>query len=308
VLAQARYVIFNDMLPPWFRKRDGQTCLQTWHGTPLKRIGFDVAQPQFGTGLIYNDLLRQDVTHWDLLLSPNGFSTSVFRRAFGYDGEIMESGYPRNDPLHGSSHGPQHGPDREQRAAAVRQRLGLPDGKRVVLYAPTWRDDAAIREGRYQFDLRLDLAAAAEALGGDHVLLLRLHTKARRDPLDAADGFVLDVTRYPDITDLYLISDVLVTDYSSAMFDFAGTGRPMLFFTYDLEHYRDSVRGFYFDFEAEAPGPLLATSTEVIKALRDTSGVPDSYAGAYQAFAAKYAALEDGKAAERVVDRLFHAG
>jgi CDP-glycerol glycerophosphotransferase len=311
-LAQARYVIFNDMLPPWFMKRDGQTCLQTWHGTPLKRIGFDVARPQFGTGLIYNDLLRQDVTHWDLLLSPNGFSTGVFRRAFGYDGEIMEGGYPRNDPLHGSSHGSQHGsqhgPDREQRAAAVRQRLGLPDGKRVVLYAPTWRDDAAIREGRYQFDLRLDLAAAADALGGDHVLLLRLHTKARRDPLDPADGFVLDVTRYPDITDLYLISDVLITDYSSAMFDFAGTGRPMLFFTYDLERYRDSVRGFYFDFEAEAPGPLLATSAEVIEALRDSSAVPDRYAGAYQAFAAKYAALEDGQAAERVVDRLFRAG
>jgi CDP-glycerol glycerophosphotransferase len=101
---------------------------------------------------------------------------------------------------------------------------------------------------------------------------------------------------------------MLITDYSSAMFDFAGTGRPMLFFTYDLERYRDSVRGFYFDFEAEAPGPLLATSAEVIEALRDSSAVPDRYAGAYQAFAAKYAALEDGQAAERVVDRLFRAG
>jgi CDP-glycerol glycerophosphotransferase len=297
VLAQARYVVFNDMLPPWFQSRRGQTCLQTWHGTPLKRIGLDIARPQFTSGPIYSDLLRQDVSHWDLLLSANEFSTPVFRRAFGYDGEIMESGYPRNDSL--------HAPDREQRAAAVRQRLGLPDGKRVVLYAPTWRDDAAVQEGRYQFDLRLDTGAAADALGGDHVLLLRLHTKARRDPLDRAGGFVVDVTRYPDITDLYLISDVLITDYSSVMFDFAGTGRPMLFFTYDLESYRDSVRGFYFDFEAEAPGPLLATSADVIEALRDTSGVPGGYREAYQAFAAKYCALEDGHAAGRVADRLF---
>jgi CDP-glycerol glycerophosphotransferase len=297
VLAQARHVVFNDMLPPWFRSRRDQTCLQTWHGTPLKRIGLDIARPQFTSGLIYNDLLRQDVSHWDLLLSPNGFSTPIFRRAFGYDGEILESGYPRNDAL--------HGPDREQRAAAVRRRLGLPDGKRVVLYAPTWRDDAAVQEGRYQFDLRLDTGAAADALGGDHVLLLRLHTKARRGPLDRSGGFVVDVTSYPDITDLYLISDVLITDYSSVMFDFAGTGRPMVFFTYDLESYRDSVRGFYFDFEAEAPGPLLATSADVIEALREASGVPERYRDAYQAFAAKYCALEDGHAAGRVADRLF---
>jgi CDP-glycerol glycerophosphotransferase len=298
-LAQARYVIFNDTLPPWFRKRDGQTCLQTWHGTPLKRIGLDVDRPKFASGLIYPDLLRADVAHWDLLLSPNAFSTPLFRRAFGFDGEIMECGYPRNDAL--------HRPGQAKRAAAIRASLGLPAGKRVVLYAPTWRDDADRDQGIYRFDLQLDLDAAAAALGDDHVLLVRLHTKAQCN-LPRTGVFVTDVTHFPDITDLYLISDVLVTDYSSVMFDFAGTGRPMVFFTYDLERYRDTLRGFYFDFEDEAPGPLLATTGEVIDALRGIDGVARAHREAYDAFAGKYCALDDGQAAARAVERLLKDG
>jgi len=296
-LAQARYVIFNDTLPRWFRKRDGQTCLQTWHGTPLKRIGLDVDQPKFASGLIYPDLLRADVANWDLLLSQNAFSTPIFRRAFGFDGEVMECGYPRNDAL--------LRPGRAEHAAAVRASLGLPADKRVVLYAPTWRDDADRAQGVYRFDLQLDLDAAAAALGDDHVLLLRMHTKAEANVPHTADGFVADVTRYPDITDLYLVSDVLITDYSSVMFDFAATGRPMLFFTYDLERYRDQLRGFYFDFEADAPGPLLRTTADVIDALREIDEVARSYRSAYDAFTARFCALDDGQAAARAVDRLL---
>ena len=297
-LARARYVIFNDSLPAWFRKRGGQFCLQTWHGTPLKCIGLDIARPQFPTGLIYPDVLRNEVASWDVLLSPNRFSTPIFRRAFDFPGEIMESGYPRNDLLHDAA-------GQQQRIAGIRKRLGLPPGKRVVLYAPTWRDDSFL-DGRYRFDVQLDLEAAGRALGGDHILLLRLHTKVRGSPIGRPqDRGVLDVSRYPDIADLYLISDVLITDYSSAMFDFAGTGRPMLFFTYDLERYRDQLRGFYFDFEAQAPGPLLRTSDEVVGALRDIDQTARSYQPAYEAFSAKFCALDDGGAAGRVVDRLL---
>jgi CDP-glycerol glycerophosphotransferase len=146
----------------------------------------------------------------------------------------------------------------------------------------------------------------ARALGGDHVILLRTHFNVR-DPLreSSEQAGLLDVTRYPDIADLYLISDVLVTDYSSAMFDFAVTGRPMLFFTYDLENYRDQLRGFYFDFEAQAPGPLLRSTAEVIDALRDIDQVAKSHSAAYDAFTSRFCALDDGQAARRVVDRLL---
>jgi CDP-glycerol glycerophosphotransferase len=113
------------------------------------------------------------------------------------------------------------------------------------------------------------------------------------------------VTAYPDITELFLVSDILVTDYSSVMFDFAPTGKPMLFFTYDLEQYRDNLRGFYFDFEAEAPGPLLATSEDVVSAVADIDSVASAHRAAYAAFTAKFCPLDDGKAAARACDRIF---
>lgn len=297
-MAQARFVVSNTILPPWHRKPDGQVYLQTWHGTPLKRICLDIEAPRFATALIYDDLVRADAAKWDALISPNEFSTAIFRRAFAFDGEILQAGYPRNDAL--------HRPGREELAASVRRRLGLPAGKRIVTYAPTWRDDAVRQNGRYRFDLQLNPDALSRALGDDHMLLLRLHTNARGSlGNQIARPGVLDVTTYPDITDLLLISDVLITDYSSVMFDFAGTGRPILFFTYDLEHYRDHLRGFYFDFEAQAPGPLLRTNDEVIDALKETDAVTRSYRSAYAAFAAKFCALDDGRAAERAVRRLL---
>jgi CDP-glycerol glycerophosphotransferase len=301
-LARCRYVISNDDLPPEFRKREGQIYLQTWHGTPLKRIGFDIGKPQFASGTAYFEHLANDVAQWDLLLSQNPFSTAVMRQAFRYSGEICEYGYPRNDPLARADEQPGPG----GRADRVRRRLGIPPGKRVVLYAPTWRDNQFYASGRYRFDLRLDLERAWQVLGRDHVLLIRGHHHLATDVrAGSRPGFALNVTAYPDITDLFLITDVLVTDYSSVMFDFAATGRPILFFTYDLALYRDQLRGFYFDFEAQAPGPLLATSEEVLAAAADAESVAAGYAQAYRAFAARYCPLDDGKAGARVCDRLF---
>jgi CDP-glycerol glycerophosphotransferase len=298
-LARSRFIISNDDMQAPFRKRDGQVYLQTWHGTPLKRIGFDIANPQFISGTAYFDHLARDVAQWDLLLSPNPFSTPIMRRAFRYDGEICEYGYPGNDLLCQAGSG--------EAAARVRDRLGLPAGKRVVLYAPTWRDNQVYANGRrYRFDMRLDLEQAWRELGEDHVFLIRGHHHTADDvPAVMRPGFAVNVTAYPDITELYLVSDVLVTDYSSAMFDFAVTGRPILFFTYDLAEYRDSLRGFYFGFEAEAPGPLLASSAEVIEAVRGVDAVAASYRDAYQSFAARFCSLDDGKAGARTCDRLF---
>jgi CDP-glycerol glycerophosphotransferase len=119
------------------------------------------------------------------------------------------------------------------------------------------------------------------------------------------EDFVLDVSKYPDIQELYLISDILITDYSSVMFDFANSRKPILFYTYDFETYRDELRGFYMDFEEEAPGPLLRTSEEIIHAILNIEEVKLKYAERYDAFYKKYCGLEDGKAAARVVDRVF---
>jgi CDP-glycerol glycerophosphotransferase len=298
-LARSKYLVANDDMQPTFRKREGQVYLQTWHGTPLKRIGFDISDPQFISGTAYFGQLARDVPQWDLLLSQNPFSTPVMRQAFRYDGEICEYGYPRNDVL--------RRPDAPELAARVRERLGLPAGKRVVLYVPTWRENQVYADGRrYRFDMRLDLESAWRELGSDHVFLIRGHHHMADDvPAGMRAGFGLNVSAYPDIAELFLVADVLVTDYSSAMFDYAITGKPMVFFAYDLAEYRDSLRGFYLDFEAEAPGPLLATSAEVIAAVKDIDSVAVSHRDAYQQFAARFCSLDDGKAGARVCDRLF---
>jgi CDP-glycerol glycerophosphotransferase len=299
-MARSRYLIANDDMGTDYQKRAGQVYVQTWHGTPLKRIGFDIGQPRFISGTRYFDVLAEDVAKWDLLISPNPFSTQIMRRAFRYEGEILESGYPRNDVLHSG--------DADTVAADVRRRLGLADGKRVVLYAPTWRDNQYYASGRYRFDFRLDLDRARQELGDDHVFLIRGHHHMAEDvPAGTRPDFAINVTAYPDISELLLISDVLVTDYSSVMFDFAPTGRPMLFFAYDLEQYRDDLRGFYFNFEAEAPGPLLASSAGVIAALADIDAVSAQHRASYEEFRAKFCPLDDGKAAARACDRIFGA-
>ncbi len=297
-LARSAYIVSNDDMPRGFSIRPGQFYLQTWHGTPLKRVGFDVAKMQSFGGREYMQLLAHDVACWDLLLSPSPASTPILQRAFRFSGEILESGYPRNDILAGA--------DAPAIAARARERLGIPAGKRVVMYAPTWRDNQFYASGRYRFDLQLDLDRAWRELGDDYVILLRGHHQTADDaPAGARPGFVVNVTSYPDVAELFLASDALITDYSSMMCDFAVTGRPMLFFTYDLADYRDSVRGLYIDLEREAPGPLLATSDEVIDAIGRLGAVSAQYRDSYATFVAKFCPLDDGKAAARVCDRVF---
>ncbi len=298
-MARSRYIVTNAHLPEWFRRRDGQSVVQTWHGTPLKRIGFDIEDVQFANPR-YLEKVTKEVPNWSYLVSPNPFSTPIMRRAFRYKGEIIETGYPRNDML--------ASPDRDVLAERVRARLGLPPGKRAVLYAPTWRDDSFYGPGKYRLDLRLDLDRAASVLGDDHVLLIRRHPNVVDTIPSTAGGFVRDVSGYPDVAELFLVADVLLTDYSSLMFDYANTGRPMLFFTYDLEHYRDQLRGFYFDFERQAPGPLLSSADEVIEALRSLDQVAADYSGPYARFTEQFCALDDGKAAQRVIEQFLDDG
>lgn len=291
-LARCRYVVTNSHLPSWFERRPDQTVLQTWRGTPLKRVGFDIEKVLFARP-DHHERLARTVARWSHLISPSPWCTSVLDSALRFEGEILEIGSPRADLL------------RRDGAAAIRERLGLPEGRKVILYAPTWRDDKFYSRGRYRLDLRLDLQRMSEELGDDHVLMIRKHPSVTDRVPRVGRDFVLDVSIYPDIQELYLVADMLITDYSSAMFDFAVTGKPMLFYTYDLEHYRDEVRGFNFDFEAEAPGPLLRTTEEVVEAVRDVDEVRTKYLRLYDAFTARFCPLEDGGAAARAVDRVF---
>ncbi|MFD6416493.1 CDP-glycerol glycerophosphotransferase family protein [Streptomyces sp. NPDC060194] len=290
-LARSRRIVTDRHLPDFFERRDGQTVVQTWNGAPLKRIGADLTDSLYADHH-HLDALPRLARQWDVLVSPNTFSTPHLRRALSYSGEVLEAGSPRNDVLFAG--------DRAETAARVRAELGIEPGRRVVLYAPTFRDHLAYTPGHYRYEPLLDPAAVRRALGDDHVLLLRRHPLTT----NTARG-VRDVTARPRVGELLLIADVLITDYSALMFDFALTGRPMLFHTPDLEHYRDTVRGFYLDFEAHAPGPLLHGTEEVVEALRDLDGIAARHADAYEAFRDAYGDLDDGKASARVADRLL---
>ncbi|GAA2441806.1 hypothetical protein GCM10010433_48730 [Streptomyces pulveraceus] len=305
-LARCRRIVTADQLPEWFQRRPGQTVVQTWHGTPLGRFGTDLA------GTLYADhqelaTLAHRSAQWSVLVSPSSRSSPLLRRALDYRGEVLEAGSPANDLLFSA--------DRAKTAERVRRRLGIPDGRRVVLYAPTYRDHLAHSSGgdggrpRYRWDPALDAVALARSIGDVHTVLVRRHPRVTGSVPERPG--VRDVSAHPDTAELLLIADVLVTDYAGLMFDFAHTGRPMLFHTYDLAHYRDTVRGFCLDFESRAPGPLLSRTDEIAALLRDTGSLAASsarYAAAYESFRRDFCDLDDGGAAARVADRLLAEG
>lgn len=171
----------------------------------------------------------------------------------------------------------------------------------------TWRDDEYYDRGQYTFALHMDLARYQKELGKDHILLVRTHYFIA-DQLDLSEykGFAYNVSKYDDITELYLISDICITDYSSVFFDFANLKRPILFYTYDLEKYRDMLRGFYLNIETEVPGPLLFTDEEVIHAIQNIEKVSEQYREVYDQFWHRFCYLDDGNATKRIVENIFN--
>ncbi len=296
-LARSKYFVFNSRQPEWTVKRKGTIFLQTWHGTPLKKLVFDMdditsASPK------YKQQVYKQSRAWDYLIAPNAFCSETFRRCFMYENELLETGYPRNDILHAL--------DKDKISERIRKRLGIPLDRKTILYAPTWRDDEFYGKGQYKFELQLDLRKMHERLGDQYAVLLRTHYFIA-DSLDVSSygGFAYNVSKYDDISELYLISDILITDYSSVFFDYANLKRPMLFFTYDLEKYRDILRGFYLDIEKEVPGPLLYTTDEVINAVQNIDEVSRKYKQRYKEFYHRFCEWEDGHAAEKVVKLVF---
>ncbi|MCQ2495764.1 MAG: bifunctional glycosyltransferase family 2 protein/CDP-glycerol:glycerophosphate glycerophosphotransferase [Lachnospiraceae bacterium] len=297
-VARAGVWVTNMRQPAWYQKRKGVKLLECWHGTPLKRLVFDMEDVHSASPK-YKSIFYKQSRMWDYLISDNAFSTECFKSAFLFPEEkILQLGYPRNDLLFGD--------DLAERAQKIRERLGLPLDKKLVLYAPTWRDDEFYSQGEYRFSLPLDLGLMKE-LSGEYHFLLRTHYFIA-DNLKLSEeekSFVTDLSRYNDIGELYLIADVLITDYSSVFFDYANLKRPILFYVYDFEKYQNVLRGFYFDMTSECPGPLLRSSEEVAEALKNIDSVSQEYAGKYEAFCEKYCSLDDGHAAERVVKAVF---
>jgi len=299
-MSRAGYWVTNARLPLWIPKPRKTKYLQTWHGTPLKRLAIDMEEVQMpGTNTEkYKENFITETSKWDYLVSPNAYSTEIFRRAFQFDRTMIESGYPRNDYLYQMNN--------VEEIERLKQKMGIDSAKKVILYAPTWRDNQFYRKGEYKFDLEIDLDRFQEEFGDTHVIILRMHyLVAENLDIGAYEGFVYDFSKYEDIRDLYLVADYLVTDYSSVFFDYANLQRPMLFFVYDIEEYRDNLRGFYFDFEKKAPGPLVKESEQLLQEIKQIEENGFHPSEEFDAFVERFCYLEDGHASERVVKEVF---
>ena len=300
LMTRAKYWVNNARLPLWLPKPKHTVYLQTWHGTPLKRLAMDmdeVHMPGTNTEKYKANFIKES-SNWDYLVSPNGYSTEIFKRAFQFDRKMIESGYPRNDFLLNANN--------EGTIQELKQRFGLPLDKKLILYAPTWRDNQFYRKGKYKFNLELDLQRMREELGDSYIVIMRMHyLVAENMDLSEYEGFAYDFSHLEDIRELYLISDLMITDYSSVFFDYANLRRPMIFFTYDIEDYRDNLRGFYFDFEEKAPGLLTKTTEELIAEVKEIEKNNFQLSDRFEEFYQKFCYLECGQSSKRVVDEVF---
>jgi CDP-glycerol glycerophosphotransferase len=291
-IARARWFVNNVNFPNHLVKREGTTHVMTHHGTPVKQMGLDLLDTPGGgyrTGLA--GLLRRS-SRWDYSVTQNAFTTVAWDRAFPTRHEPLEVGYPRNDVLANAT---------DEDVQRIREDLGIDPGRRAVLYAPTHRE--------YQpgYVPLLDLGALADGLGPDHVLMARLHYLYDIDPdlrsLHEA-GRVRDVADHPSVEALCLAADALVTDYSSIMFDYAVLDRPIVIHAPDWDEYRVR-RGVYLDLMAEGPGVVTTTEQELIDAFRSGAAWGDDARRARAAFRARFCSLDDGRASERVVRRVW---
>lgn len=286
---QARYLVTNDWLHDTYQHRPHQRVLQTWHGTALKLLALDRLQARDKSWFV--KMVQAESASWDLLLAENGYSVDLMRGAYDYAGTVLESGYPRNDILTSTD------------AVGVRDRLrsllGITPDQKAVLYAPTWRED------RTSMVDDLDLAGLARSLGEDYVVLARGHGNTMRGNAEIAADRVIDVTSYPEASDLYCAADVAITDYSSVMFDFTVTGKPLLFFTPDYDSYLNELRGVYFDLGEVSPGPMLTRQVELADAVRAADEIRRDWSARYDAWTTRFNAWDDGRSSARAVDALL---
>jgi CDP-glycerol glycerophosphotransferase len=287
-LARATWLINNVNFPDFVVKRRGSVHVETHHGTPVKVMGLDQGAYPIGQGDMDLEDLMKRCDRWDFSLSSNAHSTEVWARSYPCRYTTLEYGYPRNDRLALA------GPDE---VARVRKALGIPPGRTVVLYAPTHR------EYDQGFSPLLDVESFADALGPDVLVLRRAHYFYRVG-LPPVHPQILDVSEYPCVEDLLIAADVLVTDYSSVMFDYAVLDRPIALFTPDWDTYK-RIRGVTFDLLASPPGVVAMTQADLVDSFRTGTLDDDAASKARAQFRARFCYLDDGHAAERVVRRVF---
>lgn len=269
------------------KKRKGQFYLQTWHGFALKMIEADALQA------LDDDYIRgsrADSAQTDLIVSGSRFMTGLYQKSFWYGGEVAELGTPRNDIFFGGS---------GEISTKIRRALGLPEERRLLLYAPTFRADHSLE--CYALDAEKALRACESRFGGAWSVLIRLHPNIAElsGGLFPYDGDkIIDATAYPDMQELLAGIDLLITDYSSSMFDYALSGRPCLQFALDIDSYAKE-RNFYFPLDA-LPFPMARSNEELERVIRSYDQT--RWSDRWERFRQESGICEDGKAAQRCAE------
>lgn len=310
LLGRAKYWIFNARCPEYVQPKPDQVYVQCWHGTPLKRLGYDVqvdTTNALNTTLELADRFKMDSAKWSYLISPSPFTSLHLSDAFGLEEQrrpsvILEVGYPRNDRVARAC-------ESETSLAiakeAVLSELNIPRNKKLLLYAPTWRDNDYKAGVGYVQDTLINFDLLQKELSDEWCILFRPHYYiANEFDFKKYGSFVYNAASVPDINDLYIVADALMTDYSSVFFDYAVTDRPLIFFWPDFEYYDDHVRGFYFD-PHKIPGPKCTTSEEVVDAVQQLNSWQTNYGKEYKRFRKYFLPKDDGHAAERAIERIF---
>ena len=300
--ATSKYWITNSRVPDTIDKREGQVYVQCWHGTPLKKLGFDIEVKGGNAMNSISDIRYKyevDSKKYTYMVSPSRFCTEKYISAFnlkavGKEDIVIEKGYPRNDFLVNYT---------KNDVKEIKKKLDLPKDKKIILYAPTWRDNQHTSGVGYTYKTEVNFDNLRKKLEDEYIILFRAHYfVANSFDFEKYKGFIYNVSDYDDINHLYIISDILMTDYSSVFFDYSILKRPIIFYMYDLEEYQHNLRDFYFGLE-ELPGPIIVKEEDLFKEIEKTKKF--KYDKKYKKFNEKFTYLDDGKASERVVKEIF---
>lgn len=306
-MSMAKYWITNSRLPEYLIKKKKQKYIQCWHGTPLKRLGFDI-KLEGGNALNtikeIKEKYEEDAKRYDYMLSPSAFCTEKFVSAFNLkklkkENVIVEMGYPRNDYLFNHT---------KQDVDKLKKSLGIPKDKKVILYAPTWRDNQHTAGLGYTYNLNLDFDRLKEKLEKDYVIIFRTHYFVSNSfDFEKYKGFIFNMSNHDDVNECYILSDIIITDYSSVFFDYANLKRPMLFYMYDLDEYQGKLRDFYFSLD-ELPGPIVKTQDELEEELDNISNYYERFKEKYDSFNDKFNYLDGAKCSKKVINEIFKKG
>ena len=304
ICSKAKYIITNSRIPEVIKLKKEQVYVQNWHGTPLKRLGYDITIDGGNAMNSLKDLrkkYKEDAERYTYMVSPSKFVTEKYKSCFNLaennpNVKIIEKGYPRNDFLYTY---------KESDIERIKKALGIKENKKIILYAPTWRDNQHESGMGYTYEIGINFDKMRETLEKDYIILFRPHYFiANQFNFKKYSGFVYDVSDYDEINDLYIIADILITDYSSVFFDYANLKRPIIFYMYDLKEYEENIRGFYIGLD-ELPGKIVETEVALIDEIINVTN-NFKYNEKYKNFNEKFNYLDDGKSSERVVGEIIN--